>query len=217
MFSVAAGSACLKGAAPSDFDIEAVFLFHFTQFVDWPQAAFPAVDAPFTIGVVGPDPFSASLSGIVQGEKVGRHPIVVREVRDAAAELKCQILYVSREGEGLLDFRQIRSAPILTVGESESFFKSGGIVQFFIDRRRVRLRINLEGARAHSLGISAKLLRVAEVTDWGRNRPDFRGITRGPSVSPGSLAEYRPLDLLLLRSRGPEFRMVGVKKILAYN
>jgi hypothetical protein len=37
------------------------------------------------------------------------------------------------------------------------------MIEFFSDHSHVRLRINLEAARASSLQISSKLLRVAQV------------------------------------------------------
>jgi hypothetical protein len=215
--SIVAGSACLRAAPPAtDLDIEAVFLYHFTQFVDWPQAAFASEDAPFTIGVVGPDPFEKSLLEIVKGEMVGRHPIQVREVSDPAAERQCQILYVSKEGEPHFDFSKVRDAPILTVGESDGFIKAGGVVQFFVDRRRIRLRISLSAARSRSLEISAKLLRVAEVTQGGPGTLRFPAIALVPrSEAQRNLAENRALDLLLLRAGVAEFGMGGVQEVLA--
>jgi hypothetical protein len=157
----------VRGATPStEYSIKAVFLYHFTQFVEWPEAAFPAPDAPFVIGLVGKNPFGSALHGVVAGESVGRHPLAVRSVDDITAEFRCQILYFTEEGEDLLDLRRLRTAPVLTVGESDSFYKKGGMIQFVIARRRVRLKVNLEEARAHSLEVSAKLLRVADVTEW---------------------------------------------------
>jgi hypothetical protein len=213
LLSAVVSATFVRGATPpSEFDLKAVFLFHFTQFVDWPEDAYPAANAPFTIGILGPDPFEASLTSIVRGESVGLHPIVVRDVRSEAVELRCQILYVSREGEPLLEFRKIRSAPILTVGESEAFYQEGGVIQFYIDRRRVRLRVNLEEARARSLGISAKLLRVSEVTGGRPTLMDFAGIMgdansrwgRGPAQPP-------VLNALPCLPGGAEFGMAGAR------
>jgi YfiR/HmsC-like len=199
-FSVAATG----WAATSDSDIKAVFLFHFTQFVEWPQDAFPSANSPFVIGILGVDPLEAVLAGIVRGETVGQHPIVVRDLRGEDEASRCQIVYVTEHGERYLDTRRLQNAPILTVGESDSFFRSGGVIQLYIDHRRVRLRINLAEARAHSLVISAKLLRVADVSG-------------GPSALelPSGLAEDGPLDLLLLRAGHPVLGMGGVQEILA--
>src|SRR5436309_15415348 len=40
----------------SELDVKAAFLYNFAQFVQWPPEAFPAVDTPFTIGILGTDP-----------------------------------------------------------------------------------------------------------------------------------------------------------------
>jgi hypothetical protein len=154
-------------AAPqlTEAKLKAAFLFHFTQFVEWPVAVFPAPDAPFLIGILGPDPFGGALQDIVRGEKVGLHPLIVRGVSGYQAERNCQILYVTKVAESLLDPAKLNTDPVLTVGESAAFYEAGGLIEFITDHRHVRLRVNLTAARARSLVISAKLLRVAEVSD----------------------------------------------------
>jgi hypothetical protein len=205
-------------SAPSEYDIKAVFLFHFTQFVGWPEAAFPEPDSKFVIGLVGGDPFGPALESIVGGESVGRHRVAVQNVTDVTSEFRCQILYFSENGEDLLDLRRLRTAPVLTVGESDSFYKKGGMIQFFIDRRRVRLKVNLEEARAHSLEISAKLLRVADVTDWDPIRNGVYTMGEDTTLEPeGRLPKYGPLGFFLARSRCPVFGMSLVQQVFAHN
>ena len=58
---------------------------------------------------------------------------------------------------------QGRRAAILTVSDGDGFASQGGIIQFFTDKNRIRIRINLDAAEAANLTISSKLLRVAEV------------------------------------------------------
>jgi uncharacterized protein DUF4154 len=205
-------------SAPSEYEIKAVFLFHFTQFVGWPEAAFPEPDSNFVIGLVGSDPFGPALESIVGGESVGRHHLAVQKVTDVSSEFRCQILYFSADGEDLLDLRRLRTAPVLTVGESDSFYKKGGMIQFFIDRRRVRLKVNLEEARAHSLEISAKLLRVADVTDWDPIRNGVYTMVEDAALEPeGRLPKDGPLGFLVARSGYPEFGMGLVQQVLAHN
>jgi hypothetical protein len=216
---LAIGAACARGAPPlSEYDIKAVFLYHFTQFVAWPEAAFSEAGAPFVIGLVGPNPFGHALESIVSGESVGHHPLAVRDVGDITGEFRCQILYFSGDGETLLDPRRLRTAPVLTVGESDSFYKRGGMIQFFIDHRRVRLKVNLEEARAHSLEISAKLLRVADVTEWDPIRIGIYTLAARPALeAQGRLAENGPLDLLVARPGNPVLGMLPVKEILPHD
>jgi hypothetical protein len=203
---------------PSEYEIKAVFLYHFTQFVAWPETAFPDPDSKFIIGLVGGDPFGPALESIVGGESVGRHPLAVQNVTDISTENRCQILYFSETGEDLLDLRRLRTAPVLTVGESDSFYKKGGMIQFFIDRRRVRLKVNLEEARAHSLEISAKLLRVADVTDWDPIRNGVYTMVGNFRLEPeGRLPKEGPLGFLVARSRDTVFGMSLVQQVLSYH
>ncbi len=54
VFAAAGGWAA---AAPAEYQVKAVFLFNFSQFMEWPPDAFPTPDTPFVIGVLGADPF----------------------------------------------------------------------------------------------------------------------------------------------------------------
>ena len=55
-----------------EYQVKAVFLFNFAQFVDWPSKAFPEPQTPLVIGVVGEDPFGPYLDETVRGEKDSR-------------------------------------------------------------------------------------------------------------------------------------------------
>ena len=65
-------------AAPSEYQVKAVFVFNFSQFVEWPQETFDAQGKPFVIGVLGTDPFGQRLDEAVKGETVNERPLVVR-------------------------------------------------------------------------------------------------------------------------------------------
>ena len=68
----------------SEYQIKAVFLFNFAQFVDWPPGAFPDSTAPLVIGVLGDDPFGPYLDETVRGETVRGRPLT-RLARDVDA------------------------------------------------------------------------------------------------------------------------------------
>ena len=58
-----------------EYQVKAVFLFNFAQFVDWPSKAFPEPQTPLVIGVVGEDPFGPYLDETVRGETVNNRPL----------------------------------------------------------------------------------------------------------------------------------------------
>jgi hypothetical protein len=49
------------------------------------------------------------------------------------------------------------------VGETDGFARRGGMVRFLTDKGKIKLRINLDTARAANLTISSKLLRASDV------------------------------------------------------
>jgi len=159
----------LAQAPPNEYQLKAVFLFNFTQFVEWPEGTFPTSDAPLIIGVLGDDPFGKYLDEIVQGEVVNSHPLVIRRYRRVEDITTCHILFVSRPErtlEPVLD--SLKGRAILTVGDAERFAGRGGMIRFVTDRNKIRLHINLAVAQAANLKLSSKLLRPAEIVATGK-------------------------------------------------
>jgi YfiR/HmsC-like len=148
-----------------EYDLKAAFLFNFTKFVEWPADAFDSTSAPFTIGIVGDDPFDGGLDDIVANESVHDRKIVVRRFASADQIGSCQLLFVGERE--MRDMARILSAlgrrSVLTVGETKAFTDHSGIIAFEMSQRRVRLRINPAAAKAARLTISSQLLRQAEI------------------------------------------------------
>lgn len=161
----AAPTGPVSPAASQEYRVKAVFLFNFTQFVDWPTEAFASPESPFVIGILGDDPFRGALEEAISGETAQTRPLVVRRFRRVEEIETCHILFVAKSESSRFTeiLSALRARPILTVSESENFARNGGIVRFLTDNNRIRLRINLDSARAANLRISSKLLRHAEI------------------------------------------------------
>lgn len=158
--------------APSnEYQIKAVFLFQFAQFAEWPPPAFAAANAPFVIGIIGEDPFGAYLDEVVKDEKIGARPIVIRRFRDVAETERCHILFVSRSESARLEkiISHVDRHSVLTIGDADAFTRAGGIVRFVMEGGKVRLRINVDAAKASGLTISSKILRPATIVTAGRD------------------------------------------------
>src|SRR5580704_1189802 len=79
-------------APASEYQVKAVFLFNFSQFVSWPAGTFGRSDSPIVIAVLGRDPFGADLDAVVNGEHVGERALVVRRYQDVSEIKDCHIL-----------------------------------------------------------------------------------------------------------------------------
>jgi hypothetical protein len=155
----------LAADAPTESQVQAVFLYNFSRFVEWPSQAFTAPSDPFVIGILGTDPFGARLDEAVRNEQINGHPLAVRRFHSVDEVGNCQILFVDRSESPHLG--QILSAldhrSTLTVSQADGAAQRGVMIQFATENNRVRLRINVESARASGLTISSKLLRPAEI------------------------------------------------------
>jgi hypothetical protein len=172
LWSLAIGLALL-GARPvtaqsvraSASEVQAVFLFNFAQFVDWPAEAFPDPQAPLVIGILGKDPFGNFLDETVRGEKVRGRAFKVERYRRVEDVKDCHILFISRSEAKRLDgiLAALKGRPILTVSNGDDFDRPGGIIRFILDESKIRLSVDLEAAQGARLTFSSKLLRSAEI------------------------------------------------------
>jgi hypothetical protein len=148
---------------PGEYQVKAVFLYNFGQFVDWPAHVFDTPQAPFVICIAGKDPFGKTLDDVVRGESIGGHSLVVRRLQDARGAEECRILFVGQGQAKLLadSLDAVRGHNVLTVTEIDGAERQGAIIVLFSENNRIRMRINLAAARASDLVISSKLLRPA--------------------------------------------------------
>lgn len=155
----------------AEYQLKAVFLFHFAQFVEFPNKAFPQTDTPLVIGVLGDDPFGTYLDEVVRGESANNRRLTVERYRQPEEIKTCHILFISRSESERLEkiFAELKGRSVLTVGDMEGFAKRGGMIRFVQEKNKVRFRINIESAKAAGLTISSKLLRAAEIIAPGKD------------------------------------------------
>lgn len=156
--------------APSEYEVKAALLFNFAKFVEWPGASFATPDAPFTIGVVGNDPFGPALERMLAGKTVGGRAIVIRRWRKAENRGPCQLLFVgASERDHLTQILDgVRVQPVLTVGDTHAFAAHGGMIGLTMADNRVRFEINESRANEANLSVSSRLLSLARIVTAAR-------------------------------------------------
>src|ERR1700719_2247446 len=147
-----------------EYRLKAAFLFHFTQFVEWPTGSLGNADAPFVICIAGEDPFRGGLEETVQGKSVASRPVRIRHIKRVQEGQECRVLFIGKsESEGISPLTAtLRNMPVLTVGESDDFLKKAGIIRFCVEDRKIRFEVNQEAAETVNLKISSRLLLLAK-------------------------------------------------------
>jgi len=148
-----------------EYQLKAVFLFNFTQFVEWPPNTFSDPERPLVIGVLGKNPFGNYLNEAVVNEKVNNHPLVVHYYNSIEEVKTCHILFINLSEANKLEqaVTSLKERSILTVSDSPDFPKQGGMIRFYTSNNKIKLQINLEASKAANLVLSSKLLRLAEI------------------------------------------------------
>lgn len=152
-----------RATTPNEYALKAAFLFHFAQFVDWPDGTFREANKPLVYCTLGEDPFQGTLDASLNGKTAGGHPLQVRHVKRVQETQGCNVVFLGEEKKQVLaDLAALKGSPILTVGESERFAEEGGMIGFYMEENKIRFDINLGAAEGANLKISAKLLMLAK-------------------------------------------------------
>lgn len=166
-----------RALAGEDADLElkvkATYLASFAQFVEWPEMALGAADAPIVVGVLGDDPFGNYLEQAASRKTANGRKIQIKRFQDAAtAAANSHILFIGNSERQRLArvFQTLKYKPVLTVSDMPQFLNEGGMVRFVVRDERVQLEINVEKARSSELRISSKLLRLASIVEVPERR-----------------------------------------------
>lgn len=153
--------------ASLEYEVKAAFLYNFAKFVGWPDTAFDAADAPIVFCVMGRDPFDGRLERVVTDRTANGRRIEVRSMSAAASGSGCHLAFFNEsQTVDVARIVQISAgagpgAPVLTVGESERFAESGGMIRLLVEEGRVRFDINAAIAERAGLKLSSQLLKLA--------------------------------------------------------
>lgn len=150
---------------PSEHQVKAAFLFNFANFVQWPPDALTDTTT-LTIGILGDDPFGNAFKPF-ERRKIKGHPLRIVHSTRLQELPTCHVLFISNSEEKHLEkiFQHLRDRPVLTVSESAKFARSGGMINFVLQDKKVRFEINLQQTREAKLKLSSKLLKLAIVID----------------------------------------------------
>ncbi len=142
----------------NEYAVRAAFVLNLAKYVEWPHAS-PVL----TIGFIGEGPMGETLKQMLTGKSSDSRRIeVVLYPSDEALE-RCNIIYIthssSKKNRAALE--RVGSRSILTVGESDSFTREGGMVGLVRVGEQVQIQINLDAAQAARLRVSSRLLNLS--------------------------------------------------------
>jgi hypothetical protein len=148
---------------PSEYQVKAAYLYNFGRFVEWPPKVAAASTGPFTICVLGEDPFGQALEATVAGETRGNQKVAARRISSPQESVDCQILFISSSEAKRLSkiIEALGNSAVLTVSDISQFSQHGGMIQLVLEGNRIRFEVNLTATQRAGLTLSSELLKVA--------------------------------------------------------
>ncbi|HXC16642.1 MAG TPA: YfiR family protein [Holophagaceae bacterium] len=154
------GGLVARAQAP-EYEVKGVFMYKFGDYVEWPVTAFDGPGTPFTIGILGDDPFDGTLDQIVQNRTIQGRPVTIKRFHRVDEVRGVQILYLgaSETERWQKDLENLKGMTILTV--SDQTRKPGAVITFVLKDKKVRFEIDEDAAGRAGLKLSSKLLSLA--------------------------------------------------------
>ena len=147
--------------------MQALFLYNFANFVEWPETAFPADGSPVKLCLFGGVPLDTFVR-VFDGTLIRDRELAISQTHDINDIIEgCQILFVGFDKREFLDsfFADIKHIFVLSVSAIEEFAREGGVVSIHRNSDQMQIEVNLDTAIKNGLYISSDLLSIARVLE----------------------------------------------------
>jgi len=158
-------------AQQREYTIKAVFLEHFTRFIEWPESSeISDTSTPFIVAVIGENPFGSILEQIYAKQKIKNKSVEIRYISTPDEIGDCQILFISRSTKNILPeiLSRTRNKPILTVSDTEGFAQQKVLINFYLTEDKIKFEINEKAVHQSGLVMSYRLLSLARIVNSAR-------------------------------------------------
>lgn len=164
-FALGAQPAAAQQANLGEYEVKSALLYNLTKFVEWPTEAFPDAQTPTSLCILGQDPFGSALTKIIAQKTANGRPLLIRRLQRGQPIRNCHVLFISASERKNLPqiLESLKGSNVLTIGETDRFARSGGIVQIVLEEKQIRFEINLDAANREGIKISSKLLALARI------------------------------------------------------
>ena len=143
--------------------IKSAYILNFTKYVTWPEEYVTNTSDSQRLCMISNENFVAIVKKMASGKTFqGKRLDVVTE-QDPTKCKQCSLIYIQSLDSSFVE-ASLKSFPqqgVLTIGESEHFLESGGMIRIFIVNNTVQFEVNIRAMEAAGFLVSSNMLRVA--------------------------------------------------------
>jgi hypothetical protein len=151
--------------SPTEYQVEAIYLFNFLKFVEWPSRVATNANGPWVIGIIGDNPIGNELPQIITGKTIQGHELQVRRFQNGEDLHVCRAVFISASERKHLPsiLANLRGSSVLTVGDMDGFLAFGGMIRFVKGDKAMKIAINAEATDRGGFKVSSKLLSLGSM------------------------------------------------------
>ncbi len=138
-----------------EYKLKALYIISLAGFINWPENS---QKQSFKICIDSSDQVAVQLKKQTLTEIKGRKLEILDPPTDASIS-QCDFLYSS---EGNIH-SSLAHLPVFTLSSQQGFAEQGGMIEFYIDQAKVRMKANLQAVNKADIRLSSKLLRLIKI------------------------------------------------------
>ncbi len=137
-----------------NYKIHALFLYKFTQYIEWPSA-----NGSYVIGVVGNSPILEELQSLA----LTRKNLVIKKISPTGDMSGCQLIFVSENSSAHLAAvsAKVSGKPVLVISETGSGAKKGAGINFVMVNDKMKFELNKSTLERQGLKVSGDLVNLS--------------------------------------------------------
>lgn len=147
-------------AQQADYKYHTVFMYNFTKYIKWPEAA---IGDNFVIGVLGSSDITEQLEKMAKSKNVNGRTIVIKTFNTPEEVNACQMLFIpeSKSAQLAVLRSHLKEEPTLIISEKAGLARQGSMINFIINNDRWNFEFNQASADLHKLKVSGELTKFA--------------------------------------------------------
>lgn len=138
---------------------EAMFMYNFTKFFDWPQSE---KSGDFVMGVLGSKSIANELEKVTAGKKNVTQNIVVKYFKNIDEVTKCHVIFIDGiKSNDIPNIHNKTGVHCLIISNSSSGIEKGAAIKFLTEGDRLKYDFNKTNALKHGLKFHSKVEEMA--------------------------------------------------------
>jgi len=138
-----------------EYKLKALYIVRLAKFITWPEN--PQKNS-FVVCIEAGDKVAIQLRKTTETEINGRKLEII-DPPSGSSITQCDFLYLSR---GKVD-SYLAHTPVFTLSSQANFAEQGGMIEFYIDLGKVRMKANLLAINKAGIKLSSKLIRLLKI------------------------------------------------------